>query len=157
MCVRAKLLQSCLIFCDPMDCSWPGRLQSVACTAYSLSMGFSKNTGVGCHALLHLVTWKMLSLFWFSSCPSDLSFCLLVWMLLHQLLHIGEPLHSPLSLTSLCVLWQSHPSKVSGTIYIIMASKISSRDEFITSFKFPDPYRTRHTQNISGQYCVVRE
>ena len=34
-CVHAKLLQSCLTLCDPMDCSPPG-----------------KNTGVGCHALL---------------------------------------------------------------------------------------------------------
>ena len=32
MCVRAKLLQSCLTFCDPMDCSPPA----------FLSMGFSR-------------------------------------------------------------------------------------------------------------------
>ena len=32
MCVRAKLFQSCLTFCDPMDCSPPA----------FLSMGFSR-------------------------------------------------------------------------------------------------------------------
>ena len=36
--------QSCLIFCDPMDCSLPGS------SVYGDSPG--KNTGVGCHALL---------------------------------------------------------------------------------------------------------
>ena len=43
-CVRAKLLQSCLTLCDPINCSPPG----------SSVHGDSpcKNTGVGCHALL---------------------------------------------------------------------------------------------------------
>ena len=43
-CVRAKLLQSCLTLCHPMNCSPPG----------SSERGDSpgKNTGVGCHALL---------------------------------------------------------------------------------------------------------
>ena len=41
----AKLLQSCLNLCDPMDCSPPGS------SVHGHSPG--KNTGVGCHALLH--------------------------------------------------------------------------------------------------------
>ena len=45
-CVCAKLLQLCLTLCNPMD-------PKVALQA-PLSMGFpSKNTGVGCHFLLH--------------------------------------------------------------------------------------------------------
>ena len=43
MAVLYLVVQSCLTLCDPMDCSLPG------------SSGDSpgKNTGVGCHALLH--------------------------------------------------------------------------------------------------------
>ena len=42
--MHAKSLQSCLILCDPMDCSPPGS---------SVQQDFpGKNTGVGCHALL---------------------------------------------------------------------------------------------------------
>ena len=40
----AKLLQSCLTLCDPMDYSQPGS------SVHGESPG--KNTGVGCHALL---------------------------------------------------------------------------------------------------------
>ena len=43
MCLRAKLLQSCLTLCNPMDCSL-----RFLCPWNSLG----KNTGVGCHALL---------------------------------------------------------------------------------------------------------
>ena len=43
-CVHAKLLQSCLTLCDPMDCSPPGKNMGGKNTG--------KNTGVGCHALL---------------------------------------------------------------------------------------------------------
>ena len=42
--VCAKLLQSCLTLCDPMDCSQPGS------AVHGDSLG--KNTGVGCHFLL---------------------------------------------------------------------------------------------------------
>ena len=41
--VHAQPLQLCLTFCDPMDCSPPGS---------SVHEFSSKNTGVGCHALL---------------------------------------------------------------------------------------------------------
>ena len=42
--MHAKLLQSCLTLCDPMDCSPPGS---------SVHRDFpGKNTGVGCCALL---------------------------------------------------------------------------------------------------------
>ena len=41
MCVRAKLLQSCLTHCYPMDCSPPG--SSIQWDSRG------KNTGVGCH------------------------------------------------------------------------------------------------------------
>ena len=41
-CVHAKLLQSCLTLCDPMDCSSPGS---------SVHVIPGKNTGVGCHFL----------------------------------------------------------------------------------------------------------
>ena len=44
MCVCAKLLQSCLTLCNPMDCNPPGF------SVHGDSPG--KNTGVGCHALL---------------------------------------------------------------------------------------------------------
>ena len=44
VCVHAKLLQSCLTTCDPMDCSLPGSL------VHGDSPG--KNTRVGCQALL---------------------------------------------------------------------------------------------------------
>ena len=44
LCARAKLLQSCPTFCDPVDCSPPGS------SVFGDSPG--KNTGVGCHALL---------------------------------------------------------------------------------------------------------
>ena len=44
MCVCTKSLESCLILCDPMDCSPPGS------SIHGDSLG--KNTGVGCHALL---------------------------------------------------------------------------------------------------------
>ena len=44
VCVHAKLLQSCLTHCDPVDCSPPGS------SVHGDSPG--KNTGVGCHALL---------------------------------------------------------------------------------------------------------
>ena len=40
--VHAKLLQSCLTFCDPVNCSLPGL------SVHGNSPG--KNTGVGCHA-----------------------------------------------------------------------------------------------------------
>ena len=43
-CVHAKLLQSCPILCDHMDCSTPGS------AVHGYSPG--KNTGVDCHALL---------------------------------------------------------------------------------------------------------
>ena len=42
-CVRAKSLQSCLTLCDPVNCSLPG---------FSVHGIPSKNSGVGCHALL---------------------------------------------------------------------------------------------------------
>ena len=42
--MHAKLLQSCLTLCDPMDYSPPGT------SVHGDSPG--KNTGVGCHALL---------------------------------------------------------------------------------------------------------
>ena len=44
--LRAKLLQSCLILYDPMDCMEPSRF---LCPCDSPG----KHTGVGCHALLH--------------------------------------------------------------------------------------------------------
>ena len=44
VCVCAKSLQSCPTLCDPMDCSLPGS------SVHGDSP--SKNTGVGCHALL---------------------------------------------------------------------------------------------------------
>ena len=44
MCVLCLVTQSCLILCDPMDCSLPGS------SVHEDSPG--KNTGVGCHALL---------------------------------------------------------------------------------------------------------
>ena len=44
MCIHAKLLQSCLILCHPVDCSPLG--------SYVNGDSPSKNTGVGCHALL---------------------------------------------------------------------------------------------------------
>ena len=40
--LRAKLLESCLTLCNPMDCNSSG------CSVYGDSPG--KNTGVGCHA-----------------------------------------------------------------------------------------------------------
>ena len=43
----AKLLQSCLILCEPMDCSPPGS------SIHGDSPG--KNTGVGCHALFQRI------------------------------------------------------------------------------------------------------
>ena len=43
VCMHAKLLQSCLTLCDPMDCSPP------VSSVHGASPG--KNTGVGCHAL----------------------------------------------------------------------------------------------------------
>ena len=42
--VRAKLFQSGLTLCDPMDCSPPSSFVHADCAG--------KNTGVGCHALL---------------------------------------------------------------------------------------------------------
>ena len=44
MCMHAKLLQSCLTLCNPMDCSPPDS------SVHGDSPG--KNTGVGCHFLL---------------------------------------------------------------------------------------------------------
>ena len=44
MCMHAKLLQSCLTLCDPMDYSPLGT------SVHGDSPG--KNTGVGCHVLL---------------------------------------------------------------------------------------------------------
>ena len=44
LCVYAQSLQSCLILCNPVDCSLPGS------SVHRDSPG--KNTGVGCHALL---------------------------------------------------------------------------------------------------------
>ena len=43
-CVLAKLLQSCPTLCDPMNCSLPNS------SVHRILP--SKNTGVGCHALL---------------------------------------------------------------------------------------------------------
>ena len=42
--LKVKFVQSCLTFCDPMDCSPPSS------SVHEDSPG--KNTGVGCHALL---------------------------------------------------------------------------------------------------------
>ena len=42
--VQCLVTQSCLILCDPMDCSQPGS------SVHGDSPG--KNTGVGCHVLL---------------------------------------------------------------------------------------------------------
>ena len=73
--------QSCLILCDPMDCSPPG----------SSVMGFcSKNTGVGCHFLLQgiflakgsnlcLLNWQAASLF---LCHHGNSSCLWSWLIM---------------------------------------------------------------------------
>ena len=52
MCVCVRVLyvlvaQSCLILCEPMDCSPPGS------SVHGDSLG--KNTGVGCHALLQRI------------------------------------------------------------------------------------------------------
>ena len=47
LCLRAKLLQSCPILCDPMDSSPPGS------SVHGDSPG--KNTGVGCYALLQMI------------------------------------------------------------------------------------------------------
>ena len=49
-CGHAQLLQSCLTFCDPMDCSPPGS------SVHEDSPG--SNTGVGCHALLQGIFLK---------------------------------------------------------------------------------------------------
>ena len=49
-CMSAKLLQSCPTLCDPMDWSPPG-------SSGADSPG--KNTGVGCHFLLHRVPMEM--------------------------------------------------------------------------------------------------
>ena len=43
--VLCLVIQSCETFCNPMDCSLPGS------SVHGDSLG--KNTGVGCHALLH--------------------------------------------------------------------------------------------------------
>ena len=50
--VAAKLLQSCLTLCDPIDSSPPGSRPWD-------SPG--KNTGVGCHFLLQCMKMKLLS------------------------------------------------------------------------------------------------
>ena len=48
------LLQSCLTFCDPTDCSPPGS---------SVHGDFpGQNTGVGCHAFLLTQRWNLLHL-----------------------------------------------------------------------------------------------
>ena len=47
LCLRAKLLQSCPILCDPMDSSPPGS------SVHGDSPG--KNTGVGCYVLLQMI------------------------------------------------------------------------------------------------------
>ena len=69
----AKLLQSCLNLCDPMDCSPPGS------SVHGHSPG--KNTGVVCHALLQGL---------FSTQGSNLGIphCRLI---LYRLSHQGSP------------------------------------------------------------------
>ena len=47
-CVHAQFLQSCLTFCNPMDCSPPGSSVLVGIIQYSY-------TGVGCHFLLQRI------------------------------------------------------------------------------------------------------
>ena len=47
VCVRAKLLQSCPILCNPMNCSLP------VSSVHGDSPG--ENTGVGCYALLQQI------------------------------------------------------------------------------------------------------
>ena len=49
-CVHAQLLQSCLTFCDPVNCSPPGS------SVHEDSPG--SNTGMGCHALLQGIFLK---------------------------------------------------------------------------------------------------
>ena len=46
MLLPCSVAQSCSTLCDPMDCSSPGS------SAHGDSPG--KNTGVGCHALIHI-------------------------------------------------------------------------------------------------------
>ena len=48
------ITQSCLTFCDPMDCSPPG--------ASVLGDFPGQNTGVGCHAFLRTQRWNLLHL-----------------------------------------------------------------------------------------------
>ena len=60
----AKLLQSCLTLCDPMDCSLPG---------FSPWDSPGKNTEMGCHFLLQAWKWKvkvkLLSRVWLLATP----------------------------------------------------------------------------------------
>ena len=71
-CVHVKSLQSCLTRCDPMDCGLPGS---------SPWNSPSKNTGVGCHALLQ-------GIFLIQKLNPGLLLCR--WILYH-LSHQGSP------------------------------------------------------------------
>lgn len=109
--------------------------------------------------LSSLLTCEMPNLLVFLLLLWPLLLSLLGWILLCQLLHVGEPLDSlPLltSLSSCSSLMISSTCKVSSIIYMLTAFKSSSKDASRTSFKSPDPYKTRHTQNISGQYHGAR-
>ena len=55
----AQLLQWCPTLCDPMDCMWPARL---LCPWNFLG----KNTGVGCHCLLHLSPFLLTNPWYYS-------------------------------------------------------------------------------------------
>ena len=75
LCTHAKLLQSCLTLCDPMDCSPPG------CSVHGESPG--KNTGVGCDSLLQ-------GIFQTQGSNSHL-LDLLHWQVLYPLKHLVSP------------------------------------------------------------------
>ena len=73
-CVCARLLQSCLTFCDPLDCSLLG------CSVHGDSPG--RNTGVGCHILQGIFLTQ-------ESNPR----LLLCRQILYWLSHLGSPVY----------------------------------------------------------------
>ena len=146
LCMCAKLLQSCLTLCDPMDCSPPGF------SVHGASPG--EKAGMGCHALLQwilptkglnpwLLHYRWILYHWAIRKPMCYSFQALsrVWLfVIHGMLHTRPPCPSPTpEAAQTHVLWVSDAIQPSHPLHPLLLLPLI----FLRIRVFPNESRIR--------------